>query len=90
MYAQEPDIEELESLDPVLSEDRMTVGNLTESLSLIENAAAWNNSILLNSISAAGCDGAVPEAEMEGRSCRASFQVGAQEKRFHIGQLCND
>ncbi|GFY25323.1 hypothetical protein TNCV_2484431 [Trichonephila clavipes] len=30
------DIEELESLDPVQSEDRMTVGNLTERLRLIE------------------------------------------------------
>ncbi|GFU50421.1 hypothetical protein TNCV_3906311 [Trichonephila clavipes] len=31
---QEQDIEELESLDPVESEDRITIGNLAESLSL--------------------------------------------------------
>ncbi|GFW52507.1 hypothetical protein TNCV_404351 [Trichonephila clavipes] len=36
MPEQEHDIEELESLDPVQSEDQMPVGNLTESLSLIE------------------------------------------------------
>ncbi|GFV03215.1 hypothetical protein TNCV_4018121 [Trichonephila clavipes] len=35
MHEQEQDIEELESLDPDQSEDRMTVGNLTESVSLI-------------------------------------------------------
>ncbi|GFS90677.1 hypothetical protein TNCV_3771031 [Trichonephila clavipes] len=33
---QEQDIEELESLDPVQSGDRMTVGNWTEGLDLIE------------------------------------------------------
>ncbi|GFW04232.1 hypothetical protein TNCV_2669971 [Trichonephila clavipes] len=32
----EQDIEELESFDPVQSEDRMIVGNLTEGLNLIE------------------------------------------------------
>ncbi|GFW74027.1 hypothetical protein TNCV_545511 [Trichonephila clavipes] len=32
----EQDIEELESLDPVQSEDRMTFGNLTEGFNLIE------------------------------------------------------
>ncbi|GFV47340.1 hypothetical protein TNCV_4829961 [Trichonephila clavipes] len=36
MHKQEQDIEELESLDPFQSEDRITVGNLTEELSLIE------------------------------------------------------
>ncbi|GFT85756.1 hypothetical protein TNCV_4027021 [Trichonephila clavipes] len=36
MHEQEPSIEELESLDPVQSEDRMTVGNLTDGLNLIE------------------------------------------------------
>ncbi|GFU34786.1 hypothetical protein TNCV_2319821 [Trichonephila clavipes] len=35
----EQDIEELESLDPVQSEDRMTVGNLTGSLDLVEKVA---------------------------------------------------
>ncbi|XP_023232690.1 tigger transposable element-derived protein 1-like [Centruroides sculpturatus] len=36
MCEQEQDIEELDSLDPVKSEDRMTVGKLTEGLSVIE------------------------------------------------------
>ncbi|GFW25717.1 hypothetical protein TNCV_1309781 [Trichonephila clavipes] len=36
MYEQEQDIEEFESLDPVLSENIMTVRNLTEGLGLIE------------------------------------------------------
>ncbi|GFV13145.1 hypothetical protein TNCV_4070851 [Trichonephila clavipes] len=33
----EQDIEQLESLEPVRSENRMTIGNLTESLNLNEN-----------------------------------------------------
>lgn len=33
-HEQEQDIDELEALDPLQSEDRITVGNLTESLSL--------------------------------------------------------
>ncbi|GFV71897.1 hypothetical protein TNCV_2458321 [Trichonephila clavipes] len=37
MHEKEEDIEEFDSLDPVQSEVRMTVENLTESLSLIEN-----------------------------------------------------
>ncbi|GFX59521.1 tigger transposable element-derived protein 1 [Trichonephila clavipes] len=32
----EQDIEEFESLDPIQSEDRITIGNLTGGLSLIE------------------------------------------------------
>ncbi|GFU36619.1 hypothetical protein TNCV_802771 [Trichonephila clavipes] len=32
MHEQEQNIEELESLDPFQSEDRMTIGNLTEDL----------------------------------------------------------
>ncbi|GFX03973.1 hypothetical protein TNCV_4678771 [Trichonephila clavipes] len=36
MHEQKQDIEELESSDPVQSEDRMAVGDLTESLSFIE------------------------------------------------------
>ncbi|GFW32127.1 tigger transposable element-derived protein 1 [Trichonephila clavipes] len=36
MNEQEQDIGEFDSLDPFQSEDRITVGNLTESLSLIE------------------------------------------------------
>ncbi|GFW06543.1 tigger transposable element-derived protein 1 [Trichonephila clavipes] len=36
IHEQEQHFEELESLDPVQSEDRMTVGNLTEGLSLID------------------------------------------------------
>ena len=36
MNEQEQDIEELDFLGPVQSEDRMTVGNLTEGLSSIE------------------------------------------------------
>ncbi|GFY02931.1 tigger transposable element-derived protein 1 [Trichonephila clavipes] len=32
MYEEEQDIEKLESLDPVQSKDRMTVGNLTKGL----------------------------------------------------------
>ncbi|GFU88382.1 tigger transposable element-derived protein 1, partial [Trichonephila clavipes] len=36
VHEQEQDIEELESLDPVQTENRMTVGNSTEGLSLIE------------------------------------------------------
>ncbi|GFU16094.1 tigger transposable element-derived protein 1 [Trichonephila clavipes] len=36
MHEQEHEIEELESLDPVQSEDRMKVGNLIKGLSLIE------------------------------------------------------
>ncbi|GFT12763.1 hypothetical protein TNCV_5095101 [Trichonephila clavipes] len=36
MYEQEQDNEQLESLDPLQSEDRLTVGNLTEGLSSIE------------------------------------------------------
>ncbi|GFV33153.1 uncharacterized protein TNCV_2768711 [Trichonephila clavipes] len=38
MHEQERDIEELKVLDPVQAEDRITVGNLTECLSLIEKA----------------------------------------------------
>ncbi|GFV37348.1 hypothetical protein TNCV_1757861 [Trichonephila clavipes] len=36
MHGQEQDIERSESLDLVLAEDRMSDGNLTEGLSLIE------------------------------------------------------
>ncbi|GFV95012.1 hypothetical protein TNCV_1030101 [Trichonephila clavipes] len=36
MHEQKQDIEEPESVDPVQSEDRMTVGNLTEAFRLIE------------------------------------------------------
>ncbi|GFU76915.1 hypothetical protein TNCV_4520711 [Trichonephila clavipes] len=36
MHEQKQDIEKFESLNPVQSEDRMTVGNLTEGLNLIE------------------------------------------------------
>ncbi|GFX82024.1 hypothetical protein TNCV_2572231 [Trichonephila clavipes] len=36
MHEQEQDIEKLESLDPVQSEGRMTVGNSTVGRSLIE------------------------------------------------------
>ncbi|GFV57226.1 hypothetical protein TNCV_346521 [Trichonephila clavipes] len=36
---QERDTEELQSLDPIQQEDRKTVGNLTEGLSLIEKVA---------------------------------------------------
>ncbi|GFX22702.1 uncharacterized protein TNCV_2994351 [Trichonephila clavipes] len=36
LHEQEQDIEELESLDPVQSENRITIGNLTEGLSLVE------------------------------------------------------
>ncbi|GFX90017.1 tigger transposable element-derived protein 1 [Trichonephila clavipes] len=36
MYEQKQDVEELESLISVQLEDRMTVGNLTESLSSVE------------------------------------------------------
>ncbi|GFX37771.1 tigger transposable element-derived protein 1 [Trichonephila clavipes] len=37
MHEKEQNIEELKSLDPVQPENRMTVGNLTEGLNLIEN-----------------------------------------------------
>ncbi|GFW79332.1 uncharacterized protein TNCV_2477391 [Trichonephila clavipes] len=36
IHEKEQDIAELESVDPVQSEDRVTVGTLTENLSLIE------------------------------------------------------
>ncbi|GFX27604.1 RNase H domain-containing protein [Trichonephila clavipes] len=39
VYEQEQDIKELKCLDPVPSEDRMTVGNLTEGLRLIEKGS---------------------------------------------------
>ncbi|GFV43106.1 hypothetical protein TNCV_1410031 [Trichonephila clavipes] len=39
MYEQDQDIKELESKDPVQSEDRKTVGNLMEDLSLIEKGS---------------------------------------------------
>ncbi|GFX10282.1 hypothetical protein TNCV_1866791 [Trichonephila clavipes] len=38
MYEQKQDIEQLESINPSQSEDRMTAGNLTEGLSLIEKS----------------------------------------------------
>ncbi|GFX31048.1 uncharacterized protein TNCV_2025511 [Trichonephila clavipes] len=41
MHVQKQDIEELESLEPVLSEDRMVVGNRTEDLSLIEKGCKF-------------------------------------------------
>ncbi|GFW97880.1 hypothetical protein TNCV_1426431 [Trichonephila clavipes] len=37
MHGQEQDIQELESLDRFQSEDRLMVGNFTESLNLIDN-----------------------------------------------------
>ncbi|GFV97613.1 hypothetical protein TNCV_2041211 [Trichonephila clavipes] len=40
MHEKEQDIEELESLDPGQSGDIMTVGNLKESLSLIDKGVA--------------------------------------------------
>ncbi|GFV11732.1 hypothetical protein TNCV_977211 [Trichonephila clavipes] len=48
MHEQEQDIEELESSAPVQSEDRMTAGNLTDELSLIEKELQILKNIDLN------------------------------------------
>ncbi|GFW23920.1 hypothetical protein TNCV_946041 [Trichonephila clavipes] len=43
MHELEQDIKEFETLDPVHSGDRMTVGNWTEGLSLIEKGYKFYN-----------------------------------------------
>ncbi|GFW28746.1 hypothetical protein TNCV_3714611 [Trichonephila clavipes] len=46
MHEQEQDVAELQAVDPVQLEDRMTVGNLTEGLLPLTSHSSSNNNII--------------------------------------------
>ncbi|GFT12654.1 hypothetical protein TNCV_5094301 [Trichonephila clavipes] len=78
MCEQEQGIEELESLDPVQSDDQMVAGNLTEGLSLIDKKLK----ILENMDS----NDPVVKVSNHGRHVMSSSPVPLKTRR--VGQRC--